>query len=115
MPPGGRYAAFDVETWDFLPGGDLVLQADADSKDSPKDGVARAVPAAAGGRLASSDRLRVGPAHVNGQPKRAGGDAATPAQHIRACFVQELMLSTLSDPLDAGGPLYVSAKQQPPQ
>ena len=21
-----RYAAFDVETWDFLPGGDIVLQ-----------------------------------------------------------------------------------------
>ena len=32
--------------------------------------------------------------------------AATPAQQIRACFVQELMLSTLSDPLDASGPLY---------
>ena len=60
-----RYHLYGVESWDFLPGGDVVIQATSDSKDHPRDYEATEV--------ATGDRLA-----------RAGGAGARPRRRARA-------------------------------
>ena len=65
-----RYHLYGIESWDFLPSGDIVIQANDDSKDNNYDYTAKKVDAGAGARIGHDGDSRSGAAS-----SVVGGDA----------------------------------------